>query len=192
MFAEMFIANIYSGNGVCYCSACGHKFQRNHFEKWIRAGSHCWTWPFQSSILMPFDCGSKAPDLGPVNRSYLFLGAGGLVARVSSWAVWWCWALWMGLRVSHHRDTTPGLLVPSVIPAAQPSEQCMLEGYRFENVRRFCVCVWVWECGSTKDRARQPLIYSPEPWNMLQSAPARVGNLPLGTWHGKNSPKIKA
>ncbi len=51
----------------------------------------------------------------------------------------------MGLRVSHHRDATPGLLVPSVSPVAQPSEPCMLEGYRFESVRRFCVCVCVFE-----------------------------------------------
>lgn len=27
--------------------------------------------------------------------------------------------------------------------------------------------------------------------DMLQSAPVRVGNLPLCIWHGKNSPKIK-
>lgn len=51
--------------------------------------------------------------------------------------------------------------------------------------------VWVRECGSMRDRACQPLIYSPEPWNMLQSAPKRARDLPLGIWHGKNSPKIK-
>ena len=39
---------------------------------------------FKCCLLMPFDCGSEEPDLGLVNRSYLFLGAGGLVARVSS------------------------------------------------------------------------------------------------------------
>ncbi len=33
---------------------------------------------------MPFDCGSEEHDLGHVNRGYLFLGAGRLVARVSS------------------------------------------------------------------------------------------------------------
>ncbi|KAK5868954.1 hypothetical protein PBY51_009922 [Eleginops maclovinus] len=31
---------------------------------------------------MLFDCGSEEPDLGPVDRGYLFLGAGGLLARV--------------------------------------------------------------------------------------------------------------
>lgn len=92
---------------------------------------------------MPFDCGGEDPDLDHVNRGYLFLGAAGPVARVSSGAAWWCWALWMGLRVSHHRDATPGLLVPSVSPVARPSEPYMLEGYRFESVRRFCVWV-VW------------------------------------------------
>ncbi|KAK5905033.1 hypothetical protein CesoFtcFv8_006541 [Champsocephalus esox] len=31
---------------------------------------------------MLFDRGSEEPDLGPVNRGYLFLGAGGLLACV--------------------------------------------------------------------------------------------------------------
>lgn len=49
----------------------------------------------------------------------------------------------MGLRVSRHRDATPGLLVPSVSPVAQPSEpRAKLEGYRFENVRRFFASVF--------------------------------------------------
>lgn len=115
----------------------------------------------------------------------LFLGAGGLGARVSSWAVWWCWALWMGLWVSHHRDATPGFLVASVSPVALWS---MFEGYT--------VGLWVCEgflsvfkyIHQKIDQAQQPLIYSPEPRNMLQSAPVRVTNPLLCIWHGKNSP----
>lgn len=51
--------------------------------------------------------------------------------------------------------------------------------------------VWVRECGSMRDWACQPLIYSPEPWNMLQSAPERARDLPLGIWHGKKQSQNK-
>lgn len=152
-----------------------------------KSGFYFWAIHFDAAHRCPLTVAVRNLDRGHVRRAHLFLGAGGLVARMSSWAVWWCWALWMGLRVNHHRDATPGLLVPSVSPAAQPSEPHMIEGYRFTSIRRFCV--WAWERGSTKDGARQPLIYSPEPRNMLQYAPVRVRNLPLAVRHGKTVPK---
>lgn len=82
----------------------------------------------------------------------LFLGAGGLGARVSSWAVWWRWALWMGLWVSHHRDATPGFLVASVSPVAL---RAMFEGYTvgLRVCEVFFVCVWVY---TSKNRSSSP------------------------------------
>lgn len=116
----------------------------------------------------------------------LFLGA-----RVSSRAAWWCWALWMGLWVSHHRDATPGFLKHLSVQWHGPQSHVWRIYCGFHIVWKvfFFFFLSVFENIYQKiDQAHQPLIYSPEPTNMLQSAPVRVTNLPLCIWHRKNSP----
>lgn len=71
----------------------------------------------------------------------------------------------------------------SVSPVARPSEPCLKDILWVSHCTRVCFLFFflsVFENIYQKiDQAHQPLIYSPEPTNMLQSAPVRVTNLPL-------------
>lgn len=85
----------------------------------------------------------------------LFLGAGRLVARVSSRAAWWCWALWMGLWVSHHRDATPGFLKHLSVQWHGPQSHVwrIYCGFHIEWKVFFSVCVWEY---ISKNRSSSP------------------------------------